>query len=150
MLKEREEIKSANITYEAFICGVEDCTIELFPANVTLLGVFKGKDVFRFETYNEETAAKLFLDEGFLADSSEEFHMNFPEIAKLGYRVSIKDPETDDVEVMSYNEWLEKGSPTRTMLIKPPKIFGAGRDSYITKERAEDIIKFLEKKKCER
>ena len=123
---------------QIYICGTEGYDHILRHVNVTRYCSMAEGDLIRYETYNEEIAAKLRLDAGFVADRESDVPEDLLNKSKF-YTWG----EEDNYSYGDYNAWVEAGSPKPTTIVGPAQIFGPGEARYMSLEEANTIISNL-------
>lgn len=119
-----------------YICGPAGHEHILSPANVTYYCSTATGDLIRYETYNEEIAARLTLDAGFIANKEEDVPADLLEQSRYYTWGDAENPTSGD-----YAAWVAAGRPEPTTTTGPAQIFGPGEAAYMTIEEAERIIR---------
>ena len=121
---------------QLYICGPDGYEITLSPANVTRYCATPAGDLIRYETYNEEIAARLRLDAGFVADKEADVPEDLLNQSKFYVWGDIENPTSGN-----HAAWIGAGSPEPISVSGPAQIFGPGPAGYMTIEEAQEIIR---------
>ena len=121
---------------QLYICGPDGYEITLSSANVTRYCATHEGDLIRYETYNEEIAARLRLDTGFVADKEADVPEDLLNQSKFYVWGDIENPTSGN-----HAAWIGAGSPEPISVSGPAQIFGPGPAGYMTIEEAQEIIR---------
>ena len=121
---------------EIYACGPEGHDHILDARNVTSYCSTADGDLIRYETYNEEIAAKLMLDAGFVANKEEDVPADLLEQSRYYTWGDAENQISGD-----HAAWIAAGRPETISTSGPAQIFGPGKAAYMTIEEAERIIR---------
>ena len=126
----------AEIGESVYICGPEGYEHILDARNVTRYCSTQFGDLIRYDTYNEEIAARLRLDAGFVADKEADVPEDLLNQSKFYVWGDIENPTSGN-----HAAWIGAGSPEPISVSGPAQIFGPGPAGYMTIEEAQEIIR---------
>ena len=121
---------------QIYICGPAGHEIALRAADITHYCTTPEGDLIRYETYNQQIAARLMLDAGFVADCESGVPADLLEQSQY-YTWEGADGESVSG---SYADWIEAGRPAAISTIGPAQIFGPGEAEHMTIDEAKNIL----------
>ena len=121
-----------------YVCGPEGYEHILDARDVTYYCSTAKGDLIRYETYNEDIAAKLTLDAGFVANNEEDVPADLMEQSRYYTWGKPGEPASGD-----HVAWAKAGKPDLIGMSGPAQIFGPGEARYMSLEEANTIISNL-------
>lgn len=118
-----------------YVCGPAGHEIALRSSDITCYCTTPDGELIRYETYNEEIAARLMLDSGFVANKEEDVPADLLEQSRYYTWGDAENQTSGD-----YAAWVAAGRPETISTSGPAQIFGPGEAEHMTQDQARSIL----------